>query len=265
LDTVASAADEAWDRNLPDWRVAGAYDILLDADPYGMAWEWLRRTDASRSAWHSLTRGLGTPPARVFGLERYEDPSLSVPSARPIWNSAVYADVLRAQVSNPFAAMSDRVDLRLLSRFVTVVIGDDDIEHLLLSDGLHSIRIDVVVGTLIGCPSSLTYLLHGLSELKGPMHALQRLATLVCSGKFEPARIISVAKRQRWISELRVADAITSGADQQTISRVLYGQSISSRRWRTESAEYRRRTQRLVHQAASLLVSPLERWFRAAR
>jgi hypothetical protein len=228
-----------------------------------MAWEWLRRTDAYRSAWQGFARASKAPPARTFGLERYEDPNLPIPSARPIWSSIVYADVLRAHVSDPFATRRDCVDLRLLSRFVSVAISHDEVEHLLLSDGLHSIRIDVVVGTLIGCPSSLTYLLHGLSGLRGPMRALKRLAYLVHSGQFEPAETASPAKRHRWISELRVADATLSGADQQAIARALFGSSISPRRWRTESAEYRRRTQRLVHQARELLVRPLDRWFKS--
>lgn len=259
---MASATDDRLIGDLPNWQVPGSYDILLDTDPYGMAWEWLRRTDAYRSAWQRLNRSSKAPPARTFGLERYEDPGLSVPSARPIWSSAVYADVIRAHVSDPFAARRDRVDLHMLSRFVSVAISDDEIEHLLLSDGLHSIRIDVVVGTLIGCPSSLTYLLHGLSGLRGPMHALKRLANLVRSGTFEPTIVTSAARRRRWITELRVADATMAGADQQTIARALFGPAISARRWRVESAEYRRRTQRLVHHASDLLTRPLDRWLR---
>ncbi|WP_454883418.1 DNA -binding domain-containing protein [Sphingomonas oryzagri] len=260
---MAIASDEPLRGDLPNWRIAGSYDILLDADPYGMAWEWLRRTNAYRSAWNNLTHASTAPPASAFGLERYENPSLPVPAARPIWSSAVYTDVLRAHVSDPFAARRDRVDLRLLSRFVSVAISDDEVEHLLLSDGLHSIRIDVVVGTLIGCPASLTYLLHGLSGLRGPMGALKRLANLVHAEKFEPAASTSSAKRRRWISELRVADATLAGADQQTIAKALFGPAISARRWRSESAEYRRRTQRLVHQAGALLMRPLDRWLQS--
>lgn len=262
---MASASDEPFVRDLPDWRVASSYEILHDADLYGMAWEWLRRTEAYRSAWTRLSRVSNAPPARSFGLERYEDPDLPVPTARPIWSSIVYTDVLRAHVSDPFADLQDRVDLRLLSRFVTVAISDDDVEHLLLSDGLRSIRIDVVVGTLIGCPAALTYLLHGLSGLKGPMQALTRLAHLVQSGEFASAPTVSPTRRYRWISELRVADAIRSGVDQQTIARVLFEGAIPSRRWRTDAAEYRRRTQRLVHQARRLLARPLSPWFGAHR
>lgn len=246
---------------LPDWRVAASYDVLLDADPYGMAWEWLRRTDAYRAAWGGLRRASIAPPAETFGLERYEDPGLPVPSARPIWSATVCPDVLRAYVSDPFAAERDRIDLRLLSRFVSVAISSDDVEHLLLSDGLHSIRIDIVVGTLIGCPSGLTYLLHGISGLKGPMRSLERLARIVTTGKLEASSQISIRRRHRWITELRVADALSAHADHQAIARELYGAAISSSRWRLESAPYRRRVQRLVAHARRRRVRPLEGWF----
>jgi hypothetical protein len=258
---VASASDKPFVGDLPNWQTASSYEILHEADTYGMAWEWLRRNDAYRAAWNVRSGAANPPPARTFGLERYEDPSLPVPAARPIWSSVVYTDVLHAHVADPFAARKDRIDLRLLSRFVSVAISEDEVEHLLLSDGLHSIRIDVVVGTLIGCPASLTYLLRGLSGLKGPMATLNRLAHLVRRGKFEPATAASSNRRRRWITELRVADALRSGADQQTIARSIFGPSIAPGRWRTENSEYRRRTQRLVHEAKILLSSPLERWF----
>jgi hypothetical protein len=260
---VAGPFDDPVIGRLLDWRVAASYDVLLDSDPYGMAWEWPRRTDAYRSAWSGLTRALRAPPAHVFGLERYEDPSLPVPTARPIWSAAVYSDVLRAYVSDPFAAERDRVDLRLLSRFVSVAISDDEIEHFLLSDGLHSIRIDVVLGTLIGCPSGLTYHLHGISGLKGPMRSLERLARVVKTGQLEASSRISMQRRHRWIAELRVADALSERADHQAIARALYGAAISSSRWRLESASYRRRVQRLVAHARRRRARPLEGWFEA--
>jgi hypothetical protein len=246
---------------LPDWRTGAYYEDLFDVDLPGMAWEWLRRNSRYRSAWRIASRDRAAPVSQSFGLERYENPCLAAPDARPIWSSSICGDVLRAHVSDPFAPYRDRVDLRLLSRFVTVAIGADEVEHLLLSDGRHSLRIDVEVGTLIGCPASLTYLLHGISGLKGPIGSLERLAKLITTGCFSTQPASSIDRRRRWLQELRVADAIAEGCDQQTIARVLFNDAIAPSRWRIENGSYRRRVQRLVLSARSLLANPLPRWF----
>jgi hypothetical protein len=181
-----------------------------------------------------------------------------------MWSADVSSDVLRAHVSDPSASPEDRIDLRLLSGMVTIAIAEDEIEHLLLSDGSHFIRIDVMVGTLIGCPASLTYLLHGLSGLKGPIRSLERLAALVRTGRILPPPARSIERRKRWILELRVADALADGADQQMIARVLFGDAISSRKWRLHNASHRGRVQRLVVQARSRRRNPLSQWFASA-
>jgi hypothetical protein len=238
-----------------------AYDALLAAERPAFAWEWLRRSDAYRAAWTAFGPGGIGPSPQAFGLERFEDPSLGIPVARPVWTAAVAGDVLQARVSDPTANRQERLDLRLLSHLVTVAIGDDEIEHLLLSDGHHSIRIDVLMGTLIGCPAALTYMLHGISGLKGPMVMLERLACLVMTGTFRTERDIPAQRRQRWINELRVADALEAGANQQMIARSLFGPSVGERRWRLESASYRSRVQRLVFVARETRADPLSRWF----
>lgn len=258
---MASTLEPAQSLAATDWTCERNYLPLLGADVSAFAWEWLRRKESYRSAFFSSALGQSTLPPQSFGLETYENPDLAVPTARPIWTADISADVLRAHVSDPFAPRRDRVDLRLLSPLVTVIVAEDEIEHLLLSDGQRSIRIDVIIGTLIGCPASLTYLLHGLSGLKGPMHALDRLSALVTTGRFLPPPSRSPERYRRWIMQLRVADALAGGHDQQTIARQLFAGAISSRRWRKESGSYRRRVQRLVAEAKANLVRPLDKWF----
>ena len=243
-----------------DWTKEGHYLPLLEADTTAFAWEWLRRSSAYRVAFDAATSGRPAPPPRHYGLERYEDPDLSVPNARPIWSTHVSLDVISARVSDPFAPRMERVDLRLLSSLVSVTIAEDEIEQLLLSDGHHFIRIDVIVGTLIGCPASLTYFLHGLSGLTGPIRALERLAALVSTGSFPKLPERSPERRHRWINELRVADALADGQDQQAIARHLFGDLIARERWRSDSASYRRRVQRLVTKARERLSAPHGFW-----
>ncbi|MDH7638164.1 DNA -binding domain-containing protein [Sphingomonas oryzagri] len=171
--------------------------------------------------------------------------------------------MLTANVANIHAPASERVDLRLLAPFVTIVIGHNETEHLLFSDGRRFLRIDVIEGTLIGCPSSLSYLLRGLTQLQGPIASLNRLARLVSFGGFHAEKPSPSKRHHRWVLELRVADALAGGADQQEIARALFGPRIADRRWRLDSPSYRRQVQRLVSEARSMLRAPLAMWRRA--
>lgn len=248
-------------RDLPDWCDGTAYAVLIGAERSAFAWEWMRRSAPYRAAWSAFCRGATlTPDPRLFGLERFEDPALRIPEARPIWSAGIIDNVLMAHVAHPAAPKSERIDLRLLARLVTICIDRDGQEHLLLSDGRHFLRIDVIVGTLIGCPASLTFLLEGLTQLDRPMLAIERLVRLVRKGRFGREAYASLERQKRWILELRAADALAVGCNQQQIARTLFGSSISAERWRIESAPYRRRVQRLTARARHNLHKPLDRW-----
>ena len=248
----------------PNWRQESAYHALFGADPCAFAWEWLRRTPAYKAAWETYGRDRGgVRAARRFGLVSLEDPAAAVPTARPVWSRVILPDVLTAHVENIAAPRSERIDLRRLAPLVTIVIGSDETEHLLFSDGRRFLRIDVVEGTLIGCPSSLSYLLTGLTRLAGPIASLNRLARLVRAGSFDQERSAALMRHHRWVAELRVADALASGNDQQSIARAMFGELIADRRWRVENASYRRKVQRLVGEARAKLLAPSETWFRS--
>ncbi len=68
--------------------------------------------------------------------------------------------------------------------------------------------------------------------------------------------------RERWILELLVAHALQVGASQQEIALELYRNTVADRRWRPDSAAYRRRVQRLISEARRSMANPLRRWFR---
>jgi len=243
-----------------DWAHSGQYDGLRRADRNAFAWEWLRRTEKYREAWRRY-RSRRLPDPRRFGLERFEDPALPVPVARPVWSAQIDPTVIRATVLDPFARSADRIDLWRLLPYVSVAIDDDQIEHLLLSDGIHSLRIDIVEGSLIGNPASLQYGLHGIASLHGPMPTLQRLIGVVESGRFDVLPV-GPGRRDRWILELRVADALIAGAGHQEIARGLFASNIADTRWRAHNPSLRQRVHRLVKAARANLAKPLDkRWF----
>jgi hypothetical protein len=250
----------------PDWLRPSDYEELLAIDRRAFAWEWLRRSKDYRAAWQNWMSGEGSDrlQARRFGLERFEDPCRPSPAARPIWSVEADPGVLPVRLSNLFAAEGDRVDLLRLASFVTLDVADDDTERLLLSDGRHFVRLDVVEGTLIGCPGSLAYLIEGGAGLREPLTTIHQLIGLMSHHRFAQPKPPRSRRRQRWILELRVADALAAGASQQEIARVLFGDAISATRWRIEAPAYRQRVQRLVASAREHLRQPLHRrWFQS--
>ncbi len=244
----------------PDWRKATDYEALRSADRPAFAWEWLRRSAIYRRAWEG--RDGHQANARAFSLERFEDPLHRVPFARPIWSASIDKSVIIARVHSLYAAASDRIDLLDLQHLVTLTVDEDQIEHLLLSDGVRGLRIDVVEGTLIGCPAVLRYLIEGLDTLRGPLAAIERLVRLSKTGSLDRPGPRSTRLPDRWISELRVGDALSSGADHQDIARVLYGHLVPADGWRTTNTAFRTRIQRLARAARRRLERPLDAsWF----
>lgn len=71
---------------------------------------------------------------------------------------------LRLAPLDAFGGIDDRS--RLLQPLVTIMIGRNQTEQILFSAIRRFIRVDLVDGTLIGCPSSLAYLLRGLTRLR---------------------------------------------------------------------------------------------------
>ncbi|WP_454882586.1 DNA -binding domain-containing protein [Sphingomonas oryzagri] len=247
---------------LPDWRIADHYAALARAERKTLAWEWLRRTNAYNHRWIEFRDGHGDHrAAREFGLETFEDPALPTPDARPVWRAEIDGSVVIAEVRAGSADALDEIDLLEWRPFVSIVIDVNQDEHILLWDGARSLRIDIIGGTLIGCPALPVYRVEGLSKARLRARALDELITLKTTGRFgklaPSSRILS-----RWILELRAADALRANASQHEIAQHFFGASVPERNWRSASASFRLRTQRLVRQARKRLDRPLDRkWF----
>ena len=166
----------------PDWRDAAAYAVLADADLSVFAWEWLRRDARYRAAARETSRsgssGGGVfreadPRAAEWGLHAMEAPDLPAKSARPMWRGDSHPPVLRA-VAGPVRLPADAFDIGSLAPRASLVRGGDHREHWLLSDGLRTIRLDLVAGTLRAGPVQLDY-----SASSAP--STSRLRSAMCS------------------------------------------------------------------------------------
>lgn len=247
----------------PDWRFAENYAPLMVSDRRSFAWEWLRRTPAYRDAWQRNRTEQACNPGD-FGLMAFQNPDLPAAEARPIWCLSADPHVLNSQISGTSTERADDLlDIRILAPFVTVEIGANDEEHWLLSDGRWVVRLDLHEGTLLGGPALLAHRLNGLASAEPQITALRQLIAVGTTGKMPRLLMPMEPRAARWILELRTADAHAAGATQHEIARALFGATVASEQWRTESGSYRTRVQRLTRMARLRLERPLDDlWFR---
>ena len=243
----------AGDGHAPDWRDAAAYAPLLHADRSLFAWEWLRRDRGYRVAAERALglRGCQDPiaqgEARHWGLHAFERPDVTVPDARPVWCAEIHPYVLGVE-----AGSVDGGDLFDLGRFgpiATLVRAADGREHLLISDGLHAVRIDVLAGTIAAGGVEFRYRLAGLASAERPVLTLRRFLVLWRTARFYGSLHPKEARAWRWVLMLRAHDALTAGADQREIATVLLSAEAGEPRWRTCSPSVRSHVQRLVRGA----------------
>lgn len=240
-----------------DWRNADEYAPLLACDRTAFAWEWLRRDPAYRQA---ARAGRQRPEATrlshedagaaVFGLHMFEAPDRPASAARPVWRAADHAPVLLADAAAGGVA-ADRFNLDALPRLWSVVRGRSG-EHVLLSDGCRSIRLDICKGSVLGGPVLLRYRLSGLCAAEKPLLVLRRLLCLCRNGAFCSGLHPREAKASRMVTVLRTHDALTAGADQREMAALLLSHEAASARWRVRTPSLRSQVQRLVRTARGM-------------
>lgn len=238
----------------PDWRDGAAYQPLLEADRALFAWEWLRRSPSYRAAaeraFQADRRCHSTEPREAperWGLHAFEPPDVTVPEARPMWCAEVHPYVLGVEAGPP--DREDGFDLARFAAISTLVTASDDREHLLISDGLRAIRVDVLAGTVAGGSAALRYRLEGLASAERPVLTLRRLLALWRTGRFCRSLHPDEARAKRWLLMLRARDALAAGAGQREIAAVLLSAEAGEARWRSCCPSVRAQVQRLVRGA----------------
>jgi hypothetical protein len=249
-------------QDLPDWREEEAYRELLPLQRSGFAWEWLRRDPAYRdAALSALGAGaaailegprIGEAAAGRWGLHAFENPARSAPAARPMWRAGVHPFVLGASAETRRANDEDTFDLSRFGSLATLVRGEGGAEHLLLSDGMRTLRLDIMGASLASGPVRLEYRLAGFSGLEHQLLTLRRLLALWAGGNFSGALYPPWPRAKRHVLMLRAHDALAAGASQRDIAATLLSREAQRARWRVEAPTLRSRVQRLVRGARTL-------------
>ena len=238
---------------MPDWRDAAAYAPLLDADRSLIAWEWLRRDPRYRFA-------VRHPPAvqgsEAFGLVCFEDPDLAVPAARPLWRAKDHPFVLAVEPSER-RSPCDTIDLGRFGALARSIAGASD--HLLLSDGFRTIRLDGPPGTF-SRSCSLRFCIEGVAAAETQLLTLRRFLALVRHGRFSHSLHPRERRARRWVLLLRAADALAAGASQREIAQVLLGGRAQVTGWRMHEPSLRSQAQRLVRGSRRLAAGGYRRF-----
>lgn len=186
--------------------------------------------------------------AARWGLHALEDPDRGFGVGRPIWRREAYGFVLSAAAVDD-GELSDRFDLASFGKRSLVARDPDGSEHVLLTDGRHTLRLDIVSGSVCGGPVRLHYRIAGMRDAMLPLLTLRQLVALWRTGKFSRTLHPPQARVARWILLLRTLDALTAGVGQREIAEHLLDPDASGARWRISAPALRSRVQRLVRDA----------------
>lgn len=172
-----------------------------------------------------------------------ENPSLPACYAHILFDAATDGSVLPCTVvdDDPHG-----LDLGRVGCFSAVLQGGAPREHVLLTDGLHQLRLDVHNGTLLRGPVRLRFVLEGLCSINQPLLTLRRLVACNRLGRM-PQRLFEPDRRaKRWIAALRAADARRAGASQREVAQALFGTKRVRDDWSSSSDYLRSQVRRLL-------------------
>lgn len=145
------------------------------------------------------------------------------------------------------------LDVDRIRPWLTVVPAGSGMEHAVLSDGSHHIRLDVVSGCLSRHSAvRLRFCFDGLERAEEGVLPLQRLLALHRHGRFGKMLYPRDALVERGILLLRVHDALSDGASQRDLACSLVGPEIVEQDWNDPSDSLRSRIRRLTRQAKAL-------------
>lgn len=125
-------------------------------------------------------------------------------------------------------------------------------EQVRLSNGLHSIQLAVLLGTVMQGPVHLKYHLDGFDRVNPKLATLRRLLAVRQLNRF-PASLFPTDRRAgRWLMALQALDMSHRGIAHRRIAEQLYGQQGEDLDWRGTSDWMRARVRRAIRLGTDL-------------
>ncbi|WP_439570794.1 DNA -binding domain-containing protein [Sphingomonas sp.] len=153
--------------------------------------------------------------------------------------------------SDPADPDSIRTDR--LAPWLALATDSDGREHAVLSDGWHRIRIDVEEGSIAREEAVLLqYRLLGIASAEPKILPLRRFLELCRRDRFAQSLFPRDPRIERWLTVLRVHDALAAGASQREIGAALFGEDRIVLDWHDDRDSLRSRVRRLVRDARAM-------------
>lgn len=207
---------------------------------------------------HPNTLILDLANSQIGGCTFAENPDVIAPDARIIWRAERDPETLNATVRPTIASDRDGISAVMLHPWFSSII-DKSGEHVVLSDGLRRIRIDVQNGNLSHGPVVLMYLIEGSRSASCKVMPLKRAIEVTVRRRF-PANLFPPQPRaQRALALLRVHDAVADGATHREIAEALFGQDQAKLAWNGVSDSMRSQVRRMVSAAKVLSAGAYQR------
>lgn len=169
--------------------------------------------------------------------------------ALPAWRARIFFDA----ATDPSVLPCDIVgedpsgfDLATVGCFSAVLRGSEPFEHVVLTDGLRRMRLDVRGGTVTRMPVRLRFIFDGLRSIDAPLLTLRRLVAFDRRGTMPLGLFEKERRGARWISALRADDARRAGASHRDVAQVLYGAKRVREDWPGPSDYLRSQVRRLL-------------------
>lgn len=141
---------------------------------------------------------------------------------------------------------SEGFDLMEVGCFSALLRSDAPREHVVLSDGLRRLRLDIAGGSLLYGPVRLRFRLEGLHAIEAPLLTLRRLAGLDRLGRMPHLLFPAERRAARWIPAMRAVDAEARGASQREVAEALVGSARVRSDWNAGSDYLRSQVRRLL-------------------
>ncbi len=187
------------------------------------------------------------------GFTFAEHPDRGAPEARIIWHADLDPGTLRVAAVPSDPRDPDSVRIERLTPWLTIAVDGEGREHAVLSDGWHRIRIDIEQGSMAdGEAVLLHYRLRGVASAKSKVLPLRRFLELCRSGRFARSLFPRDPRVERWLTVLRVHDALAAGASHREIGAALFGEKHVSLDWSERADSLRSRVRRLVRDAQAM-------------
>lgn len=189
------------------------------------------------------------PPIPFGGCCFAEHPAIPAWRARIFFDAATDPSVLPCEVlgEDPLG-----FDLTATGCFSAVLRGKDPLEHVLLTDGLRRLRLDVRGGTVTQVPVRLRFMFDGLRAVDARLLTLRRLVAFDRRGLMPKSLFATDQRAGRWVASLRADDARRSGASQRDVAELLFGAERTRADWAGASDYLRSQVRRLLRFGASM-------------